>query len=143
MKNGPELWRRLRVGDRIRLVKLDFLNWHTLHIETKQAYKYLLKRRRPLTVYTVDSDGLPWIQFRFRGSRGRLRHDFLAVNHGGLAIVKSRKKPDSPQPSAIHKLGHYPPAESLDFSVRAKVESWRLRSNHIGAAKRGYHDASV
>jgi hypothetical protein len=91
-KTDPELWRRLRVGDRIRLVDLDSLNWHTLHLETKQAYKYLLNRRRPVTVYKVDEDGLPWVHFRFRGSNGSLRYDSMAMNHGGMVIVKPRGK---------------------------------------------------
>lgn len=92
-KTDPGLWRRLRVGDRIRLVKipLDFLDWKALHLETKQAYQYLLKRRRPVVVYQIDEYGLPWVQFRFR--RGdRMRHDFLAVNHGGIVIVAPRQK---------------------------------------------------
>lgn len=93
MKTEPDLWRRLRIGDRIRLaeIPLDGLNWGTLHLETKQAYKYLLKRRKPLTVFKIDEYGLPWIRFQFHGSGGRLRYDFLAVNHGGLVAVKPRK----------------------------------------------------
>ena len=87
----PELWRRLKVGDRIRLVDLDSLKWNTLHLETKQAYKYLLNRRRPVVVYKVDEDGLPWVSFRSRGKNGRRRHDHMAMNHGGIVIVKPRK----------------------------------------------------
>lgn len=82
-----ELWRTLRIGDRIRLVSLDDLKWDTLHLETKQAYKYLLGRRRPVTVYEIDATGLPWVKFRFRGKDGRIRHDFMAINHGGITIV--------------------------------------------------------
>lgn len=94
MKTAPELWRRLRVGDRIRLVEipLDFLDWKALHLETKQAYRYLLKRRRPVTVYQIDEYGLPWVQFRFGRGDGRMRHDFLAMNHGGIALGKPRLK---------------------------------------------------
>jgi len=91
-QTDPELWRSLRVGDRIRLVTLDSLQWHNLHLETRQAYKYLLNRRRPVTVYEIDDYGLPWVQFRFRMRNGRLRYDFMAMNHGGIAIVKPGKK---------------------------------------------------
>jgi hypothetical protein len=91
MKPDPELWRRLRVGDRIRFVDLGSLKWNILHRETKQAYKYLRKRRRPVTVYKVDEDGLPWVHFRFRDKRGLGRH-YMAMNHGGIVIVKRRTK---------------------------------------------------
>jgi hypothetical protein len=94
MKESPELWKRLRVGDRVRLVELplDFFNWPRLHPETRQAYKILLKRRTPVAVYQIDEFGMPWVAFRSRRKNGRIRHDWLAVNHGGLAIVKPRKK---------------------------------------------------
>lgn len=46
MDEDPELWRRLRIGDRVRLVRLpkEFFVWSALLPETKQAYKYLLNR---------------------------------------------------------------------------------------------------
>ena len=92
MKTDPELWRQLRVGDRVRLVEipLNFLDWPALHLETKQAYRHLLARRKPVTVYQIDEYGLPWVQFRFRGKNGRMRYDYLAVNHGGIVKVKPR-----------------------------------------------------
>jgi len=94
METDPELWRRLCVGDRIRLVKipLDFLDWPALHLETKQAYRYLLNRRRPVTVWQIDEYGMPWVEFRFRDRSGRLRHDTMAMNHGGIVLVKPRRK---------------------------------------------------
>ncbi len=94
METDPELWHRLRVGDRIRLVAipLNFLDWSALHIETKEAYQYLLSRRRPVTVYQIDEYGLPWVHFRFRDKGGYMRRDYLAVNHEGIALVKPRRK---------------------------------------------------
>ncbi len=88
----PDLWRSLRVGDRIRLVEipLDFLDWKSLQLETKQAYKYLLKRRGPVTVYEIDECGMPWVKFQFRGRNGRVRHDYMAMTHGGIVLVARR-----------------------------------------------------
>jgi len=93
-KTDPELWRRLRIGDRIRLVAipLDFLDWKSLHRETKQAYKYLLGRRRPVTVWQIDEYGMPWVLFRFREKNGRIGDNSLAVNHEGIVLVRSRPK---------------------------------------------------
>ena len=64
--------------------------WCTLHRESKRAYKYLVKRRRPLEIYKVDGDGLPWIKFRLRQPNGQVAQHYWAVNHGGLALVKRR-----------------------------------------------------
>jgi hypothetical protein len=92
MKTDPNLWRTLRVGDRLRLVEIprDFLNWDALHLETKQAYEYLLKRRRPVTVYVIDEWGLPWVSFRLRDAEGHKRHESMAMNHGGIVTVSAR-----------------------------------------------------
>jgi hypothetical protein len=94
MKDEPELWRRLRVGDRIRLLRLptDFFDWRSLHRETKEAYRYLLNRRTPLRVFQIDEYGFPWVEFQFRDKSGKMRHDWMAMNHGGIAIVKARTK---------------------------------------------------
>jgi hypothetical protein len=93
-KTDIELWRRLRVGDRIRLVEipLNFLDWNSLHPETKQAYRYLVKRRSPVTVYEIDEYGMPWVKFQFRGRNGRVRYDHMAMNHGGVVLVTRRKR---------------------------------------------------
>ena len=93
MAKPREIWRQLRIGDRIRLVEIPTdLDWGALLPETKQAYRYLVERRRPLTVFMIDEYGFPWIRFWFRRRNGQIRHDWLAINHGGLAIVKARKK---------------------------------------------------
>jgi hypothetical protein len=92
MNSEPELWRQLRVGDRIRLVRLptDFFVWPSLWRETKDAYRYLLNRRSPVTVFQIDEYGYPWVAFQFRNKRGKMGYHWMAMNHGGIAIVKSK-----------------------------------------------------
>lgn len=70
----------------------DFFDWPALHRETKEAYRYLLNRRTPVRVFQVDEYGFPWVQFQFRDKGGQIRHDWMAMNHGGIAIVKGRPK---------------------------------------------------
>jgi hypothetical protein len=94
MKTDAALWRRLRVGDRTRLVDipLKFLDRNPVHLETTQAYKYLVKRRRPVSVYEIDEYGMPWVKFQFRARNGRIRHDYMAINHSGIILVKTRQR---------------------------------------------------
>src|SRR5437660_3280918 len=76
-----ESWRKLRVGDRIRLVRLpsEFNQpGYYLHRETRQVYKRLIERRRPLRVYKIDEWGLPWIRCRFRRKDGSWEYNSLA-----------------------------------------------------------------
>jgi hypothetical protein len=88
-----ELWRTLRVGDRVRLAEYppEFLQkgYHILP-ETVRVYKKLLARGRPLRVFRIDEYGHPWVQCRFRRRDGRWEHHWLAFNHDGLVRVKKR-----------------------------------------------------
>jgi hypothetical protein len=86
-----ESWQNLRVGDRIRIVRLPS-DWEQpgYHVPpcTRRLYHLLIERRRPLRVYAVDEDGLPWVRCRFR--RGGWEHHFLAVNDDSWVRVRSR-----------------------------------------------------
>jgi hypothetical protein len=88
-KTDPNLWRRLRLGDRIRVVRFPEF---TMHADTKQAYQYLVGRQRPVTVSNVDEDGMPWIRFRTRDEDGRVSHHGMLINHGGIVLVRPRPK---------------------------------------------------
>src|SRR5436853_7196518 len=94
MKDKPsELWRKLRVGDRIRLVEVPlefFQEGYYIHRDTSRVYRKLVARRRSLRVYAIDEYGLPWVQCRFRRRDGRWEWHALAVNHGGLVRVQVR-----------------------------------------------------
>lgn len=98
MDTNPQLWRTLKVGDRVRLVRIptEFLDWTALLPETKRAYRYLARRRRPLVVWMIDEYGFPWVAFRMRGRSGRTEHHAMAFNHGGLALVKPRRPAKKP-----------------------------------------------
>lgn len=102
MKTDPDLWKALKVGDRARMVEIptpsgSFRDWPALHADTRRVYRYLLRRRSPLVVWEIDEYGYPWVQFRFRGKNGKMEHHSMSLNHGGLAIVKSRLPPPQPQ----------------------------------------------
>src|SRR4051794_3607054 len=88
-----ESWRDLRVGDRIRFVRMptefDGPGYH-VHPETRAVYRRLIERRRPVRVYEVDEWGAPWIRCRFKREDASWEHHFLAVNHDGWVRVNRR-----------------------------------------------------
>jgi hypothetical protein len=89
-----DLWRQLRVGDRVRLTSIpaEFLReGYYIHRDTIRVYKKLLARRRPLRVSVVDEYGSPWIECRFRRKNGRWEYHSLSINHDGLARVMPRQ----------------------------------------------------
>ena len=97
MKTKRELWRTLKVGDRVRMVEIPspsgtFRDWMTMHAETRRAYRYLLQRKHPLTICRIDEYGFPWVKFQFRGRRGRMEYHSMALNHGGLKLVQRRRQ---------------------------------------------------
>ena len=58
-----EDWRDLRVGDRIRIVRLPSaaaIEGYVFHADTRRLYKRLIARKRPLTIYQIDEMQLPW-----------------------------------------------------------------------------------
>jgi hypothetical protein len=94
MKTDPKLWRRLKIGDRVRIVHVpsDFTRpGYGIHRDTLRAYRRLIERGRPLRVYKIDDWDLPWVQFRFRRKDGRIEYHYLAINHDGLVLVRLRK----------------------------------------------------
>jgi hypothetical protein len=90
---SKELWRKLRLGDRVRLTEIPtefFQPGYYIHRETMQAYKKLLSRRRSLRVCEIDEWGLPRVQFRFRRKNGGWEFHRLLINHSGLTLVIPR-----------------------------------------------------
>jgi hypothetical protein len=88
-----ELWRKLRVGDRIRIVRMpSYANEAgiTFLPETRRLYNKLITRRRSLRVFRIDENGLPWIKCRFRLRNGRWEHHWLVVNDDSWVPVKKR-----------------------------------------------------
>ena len=108
MDIDPKLWRRLRVGDRIRLVEIprEFSQpGYFIHRDTMRVYKRLLARRRSLRVYRIDEWGHPWIHCQFRRKDGRWDYHSLAVNHDGLVLVRPRRKNRRTQSSGPRRNG--------------------------------------
>jgi len=95
MTKPKSLWMQLRVGDFVRLVEFPpefLLPNRGIHRSTRQVYKRLLARRRPLRVYEIDETNLPWIRCQFRRKNGFWEYHYLAINHGGIVRVKHRRK---------------------------------------------------
>ncbi len=83
-----DLWRNLRVGDKVRVVEWPKeMHKETLHQETRELYDWLIDTKSALTITKIDNFGLP------QGEIHRIVHDdeqteFLLLNHGGLEIVE-------------------------------------------------------
>ena len=58
--------------------------------DTLRAYGHVIARRRPQRVFQIDAWGVPWIKFRFGMKNGKWEHHWLAVNHDGLVLLRSR-----------------------------------------------------
>ena len=94
MAKSKELWRTLRVGDKVRITEIpaEFLTpGYTIFPETMRAYKRLIARRRPLRIARIDEWGLPWVDFQFQLKDGRWEYHSLAINHDGLVKVQAKR----------------------------------------------------
>jgi hypothetical protein len=90
-----EDWRDLRVGDRVRIVRMPSdadAPGITFHAETRRLYKRLIARRRSVRVFEIDEWGLPWIRCRFRLKDGRWEYHWLAINDDSWIRVKCRSQ---------------------------------------------------
>jgi hypothetical protein len=87
-----ELWRTLKVGDRVRLVEYppEFRPGYQIHPDTVSVYKKLIARGRSMRVYWLDHCGAPWIRCRFRRRNGQWEHHYLCLCHDGISRVKPR-----------------------------------------------------
>jgi hypothetical protein len=89
-----DAWRRLRIGDRIRVVRLPWdadAPGYFFASETRRLYRKLIARGRPLRIFQIDEHGLPWVACRFRRRDGSWEHHWLAVNDDSWVPVKSRR----------------------------------------------------
>jgi hypothetical protein len=93
METDPNFWKRLKVGDHVRLVHMptEFSRpGYFVHRDTLRAYRRVIARGRPQRVFKIDACGTPWISFRFRMKNGKWEHLELAVNHDRLVLVRRR-----------------------------------------------------
>ena len=88
-------WRSLRIGDRIRIIRLPTA-WdqpgYIVPLCTRRLYKRLIQRARPLRVSEIDAWGLPYIRCRFKMENGAWEHHFLAVNDDSWVKVLPRNR---------------------------------------------------
>ncbi|MEL7500784.1 MAG: hypothetical protein AAFN77_24540 [Planctomycetota bacterium] len=83
--DSDESWKRLCVGDRIRIVRIPstFLAPHYHNgdwDETFDVYEHLITGRQTLTISQIDEDGRPWIDFESTDSDGIIVSHSLSVD---------------------------------------------------------------
>jgi hypothetical protein len=92
-----EPWRKLKVGDRIRIVRTPSeFERSGVPIEdyTLALYRDLIARGRPLRICEINEYGSPCVWCRFRNADGSWPHHHLAVNDDSKEEMTSdRKKP--------------------------------------------------
>jgi hypothetical protein len=94
-REGRQEIGKLRVGDRVRIVGIpgEGVAGYYLHRDTRRAYKILIARRRPVRIYTVDHEGLPWFRFRVKLRNGTWEHHFMCIAPADDNWVKVRQRP--------------------------------------------------
>ncbi|MCA9098161.1 MAG: hypothetical protein KDA36_07240, partial [Planctomycetaceae bacterium] len=64
MARSKELWRTLKIGDKVRIPDIppEFLQpGYFILPETMEVYRRIVARRRPVRVAYFDEYGFPWI----------------------------------------------------------------------------------
>jgi len=75
-------WNTLRVGDRIRFVRMPWdadASGYLFHKYIRRLYEKLIARGRPQRIHHIDEYGSPWIVCRFPRRDGRWEHHWLSV----------------------------------------------------------------
>ena len=88
-----ESWQHLRVGDRIRIVRMPSgvdAPGYVFPRCTRRLYRKLIARGRSVRICEIDDWGLPWIDCRFRRKNGKWEFHYLAVNDDSWVRVKRR-----------------------------------------------------
>src|SRR5262245_45751193 len=93
-----ERWRKLRVGDRVRYLRVPGENvlGYSMTKDTRRFFKILIAKRKVLTINCIDEWKSPWAEIRFKNKAGKFEHHFLAVHDADddweLVSRKGRKK---------------------------------------------------
>jgi hypothetical protein len=88
-----EEWRKLKVGDRVRVVRMPSgvdEPGYTFHRDTRKLYKRLIARGYTQRISKIDPRGVPWIECRFRLPDGRWEYHSLALNDDLWVLVKRK-----------------------------------------------------
>ncbi|HEX8915770.1 MAG TPA: hypothetical protein VF796_25675 [Humisphaera sp.] len=95
----PQRVRPLKVGDRIRIVRLP-PDWETAEYkvsrEMRSLYRTLIARRRPVTITEIDFD-VPWIHCQTREKDGRKVLHWVVIDDGCWVRVVPRRRPREPE----------------------------------------------
>jgi hypothetical protein len=86
-----EPWRKLKVGDRIRIVRMPSDEPY-MQKDTRRLFKALIARNRPSRVFWIDEYKHPWIRCRIKRKNGSWDLHWLAVNDDSWLRVRRRKK---------------------------------------------------
>lgn len=82
-----ELWRNLRIGDRVRVVSWPLgLDQNLMSEELRDLYMWLIATQQTLTITKIDHIGLPWGEIIIVLDGEEHVHQF-ALDHGGLEVV--------------------------------------------------------
>lgn len=82
-----ELWRTLKVGDRVRVVAWPpELHRDRLHRETIALYEWLVDAGSELTISRIDSFGLPYGRV-CRVADGVEYREEIALNHSEIEVA--------------------------------------------------------
>lgn len=92
MVSDPELWKKLKPGDRVVVTRLpeECARSDSGYNETQFAYEWLIARRYVLTIdhlETVDGVAYPWTSDFVVETYGVKEWHSLLVNHDGLERV--------------------------------------------------------
>ena len=73
--------RELRVGDRIRIIRLpgEGVPGYYLHPDTRRVFKKLMARGRSVRIARIDGQGVTWFACRFRLKSGHWEWHELSV----------------------------------------------------------------
>jgi len=58
--------------------------------DSRGLFERLIRRNRPLIVRSFNTQGWPWVHYKFR-TRGRLHYHSLAVDPGTWVRVRARR----------------------------------------------------
>jgi len=90
MAYDPELWKRLHLGDRVRVIHFPTFEG-CLHDDTKAVYEWLVESAHVLTIERlefVDGQAYPWSD-EFEPNLTGIEEQFhwLMLNHDGLELA--------------------------------------------------------
>ena len=84
MSNQRRNWKKLRVGDRIRIVAIpqgDQRQYEESGDDfTVRVLRRLIRKKSAVRIGMIDDFSYPWLHYRFRNSRGKIEDHSLSVS---------------------------------------------------------------